>query len=72
VSKKSILKKRLEQEAKNKAVNEETVKSVNTPQSRSMIFPYRRKRRLSRRFIIFLAIWIVGLIIALIYLSRLS
>jgi hypothetical protein len=76
MSKKSIQKKRQEQEAKKQAVDPKPVEIENKDrliavQNNNKFLPYRRKRKLNKRFIIMLAIWIVALVVALIYLSKL-
>jgi hypothetical protein len=75
VSKKSIQKRRQEQEEKRKSVDQQSVDNENinrssAAQDKNIFLPYRRKRKLNKRFIIMLAIWVVALAVALIYLSK--
>jgi hypothetical protein len=68
VSKESIIKKRLAKIEKDKSLSEQAVQPRKQQTVAGSIQP--PKRRLNRRFIIMLSIWVIALIVALYFLTQ--
>ena len=74
MSKKSKIKKKKERleklSSKNPQNNAPTPRDVRRAVAAPGLLPQRRRRRISRKFLITLAIWVAALVVAIYFLTR--